>query len=153
MLAQPQSYIITSSNGLRGPLFIGSAASSAVEQGTNSSRANGLPNAKTFYRDIAVFAFPTPAGDAHKMSEASPKVTASDMTGFDPAKLLNGNPKTAIILPRPDGGKPQFIQIEGSVGEVCVGRQPALIAKRRPLAHAAGYARRQDYCDKTCCFF
>src|SRR5262249_21058262 len=33
-------------------------------------------------------------------------------TNFDSAKLLDSDPKTAVTLPRPEGGKPQFIQIE-----------------------------------------
>ncbi len=112
-LAQPQSYVITTNREPSGPIFLGSGGSgSSTTEGAAPEDGRAPPNGKTYYRDIAAFAFPTPAGDAHKMSEASPKITASEMTGFDPAKLLDGNPKTAIILPRPDGGKPQFIQIE-----------------------------------------
>jgi len=119
MLAQPQSYVITSNNIPNGPISFGSgmqqtsASSPSDERGVNSLSANSSSNANTFYRDIAIFAFPTPPGDAPKMTDSSPKITASVVDpNFDSAKLLDGDPKTAITLPRPDGGKPQFLQIE-----------------------------------------
>ena len=66
-----------------------------------------------YYRDIAAFAFPTPAGETVKMAAASPRITASVMgPDFEPQSLLDGDPQTAITLPRPEGGKPQFIQVE-----------------------------------------
>src|SRR5947207_14560111 len=83
------------------------------DKAPNSSDASGSSNNNIFYHDIAVFAFPTPPGDSLKMSDSSPKITASVMdTNFDSAKLMDGDPKTAITLPRPEGGKPQFIQVE-----------------------------------------
>jgi hypothetical protein len=104
MLPQPPSYVITSNYAPSGPIFLGS--------GTQATEASS-PNTNAYYRDLSVFAFPTPLGDARKMTDSSPKITASVMdTNFDSAKLLDGNPKTAIILPRPEGGKPQFLQIE-----------------------------------------
>jgi len=87
-LAQPPSYVITTNRAPSGPIFLGS--------GGAASGATAPSNAKTFYRDIAAFAFPTPAGDAHKMSEASPKITASVMTDFDAAKLLDGDRKSVV---------------------------------------------------------
>jgi hypothetical protein len=113
-LAQPQSYLITTNRGPSAPIFLGSGGSGSSSTTDAAAPGDGRAplNTNTYYRDIAVFAFPTPAGDTHKMAEASPKITASVMADFDAAKLLDGNPKTAIILPRPEGGKPQFIQIE-----------------------------------------
>ena len=68
---------------------------------------------RDFYRDIAVFAFPTPVGDDVRMTEHSPKLTASTTNGSsDLKKLLDGNPKTTVSLPRPERNKPQFVQIE-----------------------------------------
>jgi hypothetical protein len=116
ILAQPQSYLITSNTAPKGPISYGSGAqqpSPEEDKAPNSSNTNNASKTNTYYRDISVFAFPTPSGDTVKMSAASPKITASVMdANFDPAKLLDGDPKTAITLPRPDGGKPQFLQIE-----------------------------------------
>jgi hypothetical protein len=68
---------------------------------------------RNYYRDIAIFAFPTPENDLVRMANTSPKITASAMSSdFDPAKILDGDPKTAITLPRPEAGNPQFVQIE-----------------------------------------
>jgi hypothetical protein len=109
IIAQPQSYVITTNRAPAGPISFGSGGQAAREDDKepNSSNTN------TFYRDISVFAFPTPAGDTTTMSDASPKITASVMdTNFDSAKLIDGNPKTAVTLPKPEGGKPQFLQIE-----------------------------------------
>src|SRR6185436_15817465 len=71
------------------------------------------PAFTNFYRDIALFAFPTPAGEMTSMADASPKITASSMEpDFEPQKLWDGDMRTAVTLPRPEGGKPQFIQLE-----------------------------------------
>jgi len=73
-----------------------------------------LPKAeRNYYRDIAILAFPTPAGDLSKMTDSFPKLTASVQgTDFDPKKIIDGDPATAITLPRPEAGAEQFIQIE-----------------------------------------
>jgi hypothetical protein len=111
ILAQPQSYVITTNRAPKGPISMGSGG----QQGRPDDEDKGLNSSMTniFYRDISVLAFPTPSGDSVKMSSASPKITASVMdANFDSAKLLDNNPKTAVTLPRPEGGKPQFLQIE-----------------------------------------
>ncbi|MBM3889664.1 MAG: hypothetical protein FJ388_11135, partial [Verrucomicrobia bacterium] len=62
------------------------------------------PVVKDFYRDIAVLAFPTPAGEQMKTSDGSPKISAS--VG-DPGK------KTAVLtLPKPEPDHPQWVQAE-----------------------------------------
>jgi hypothetical protein len=110
VLDQPPSYVIKSNAAPKGPVSMGSGAQSSAQE---DAAQNTASNTNTFYRDIAVYAFPTPPGDTFKMSDSSPKITASVMdTNFDAAKLLDGNPKTAVTLPRPEGGKPQFLQIE-----------------------------------------
>jgi alpha-L-rhamnosidase/F5/8 type C domain len=109
IIAQPQSYVITTNRAPAGPISFGSGGAAARDD----DKASNASNTNVFYGDISVFAFPTPSGDTTKMSDASPKITASVMgTNFDSAKLIDGNPKTAVTLPRPEGGKPQFIQIE-----------------------------------------
>ena len=65
-----------------------------------------------FYRDIAVLAVPQPAGDEVKLSDLSPKVTTSDGHAVEAKKLFDRNTPTAITLPRPEPGKPQFVQFE-----------------------------------------
>ncbi len=47
-----------------------------------------------YYRDIAVLAFPTPAGEGVRMADRSPKLTyGADRKSFDgAAKLIDGNP-------------------------------------------------------------
>src|SRR5262249_15280784 len=53
--------------------------------------------------------------DLAKMTDASPKITASVMApDFDPTRMLDGDPETAITLPRPEAGNPQFVHIEFS---------------------------------------
>jgi hypothetical protein len=109
-LAQPQSYVIASNTAPKAPISMGSGMQ---QPSPDEDKGPNVSNTNTFYRDIAAFAFPTPPGDMAKMADASPKITASVMgPDFAPAKLLDGNPKTAIILPRPDGGKFQYLQIE-----------------------------------------
>ncbi len=65
-----------------------------------------------FYRDIAVLAVPQPAGDDVKLSERSPKVTTSDGQTVEAKKLFDRNTPTAMTLPRPERGKPQYVQFE-----------------------------------------
>jgi hypothetical protein len=66
-----------------------------------------------FYRDVGVLAFPATEGEAPLMRDCSPRITASVMKpDFDQAKLMDGDFTTGIGLPRPDPGKPQFVQVE-----------------------------------------
>jgi hypothetical protein len=65
-----------------------------------------------FYQDIAVLAFPCPAGSA-RMAECSPTLTyGTDHTPFDFAPLLDGNPGTVVRIPLAPKGKPQYVNIE-----------------------------------------
>ncbi|HAO80916.1 MAG TPA: glycosyl hydrolase family 43, partial [Verrucomicrobia subdivision 3 bacterium] len=79
---------------------------------TNFSAA--LPQPPTtlgFYRDIAVLAFPAPAGEVVRMKDFSPVASTS---GDEPAanKLTDGDSKTFVRLPIPKRGQPQFAQLE-----------------------------------------
>src|SRR4051812_18208445 len=66
-----------------------------------------------FYRDIEVLALPSAEGSAPLMRDFSPRITASVMKpDFDQTKLMDGDFTTGIGLPRPDPGKPQFVQVE-----------------------------------------
>src|SRR5437867_2324304 len=81
------------------------------------SRFEGvLPQPKTvtnYYRDIAVFALPVSEAETTKMKDFSPKFSAIVMDkDFDPKKLWDGDEKSMIRLPRPEVGKPQYVQIE-----------------------------------------
>ncbi len=68
---------------------------------------------RDYYRDIAVFAFPTSDAEAASMRNSAPKVTASlpDPT-LDTGKLIDVDPNTSLVFPRPVPGKPQFIQLQ-----------------------------------------
>jgi hypothetical protein len=74
-----------------------------------------LPQPKTtegFYQDIAVLAFPCPAGSV-RMVECSPSMTyGADRKPFDFAKLLDGNPGTTVTIPLAPKGEPQYVNIE-----------------------------------------
>jgi hypothetical protein len=66
-----------------------------------------------YYRDIAVLAFPTPAGERVRMADRSPKLTYGvDRKSFDYAELIDGNPGTVVVLPLPPAGQPQYLNIE-----------------------------------------
>ena len=69
------------------------------------------PSRLGFYRDIAVLAFPTPAGETVRMADAAPRVTAS-ASGLDLARLVDGQRGTVVALPAPKAGQPQFVQLE-----------------------------------------
>jgi hypothetical protein len=77
-----------------------------------------LPQPKTvenYYQDIAVLAFPTPAGESARMADRSPQLTyGADRKSFDAAKLIDGNPGTVASLPLPQVGQPQYLNIEFS---------------------------------------
>jgi hypothetical protein len=68
-----------------------------------------LPQPKTtlgYYNDIAVLAFPVPPGDGKRMADCSPKFTlGADRKEFDYSKLMDGNPGTVTLVPRPPDGK------------------------------------------------
>ncbi len=65
-----------------------------------------------FYRDIAVLAVPQPAGDDGNLSDLSPKVTTSEGRTVEAKRIFDRNTPTAITLPRPDPGKPQYVQFD-----------------------------------------
>jgi hypothetical protein len=75
-----------------------------------------LPQPKTiedYYRDIATIAFPLSSAASVRMAESSPKLTyGTDRKGFDFAKLIDGNPGTVALLPPPERGQPQYLNIE-----------------------------------------
>jgi hypothetical protein len=65
-----------------------------------------------FYREIAVFAVPAQPEDSTRLADLSPTITASVMgKDFDPKKLFDGDPDTAITLPRPEPARSQFLQL------------------------------------------
>jgi hypothetical protein len=74
-----------------------------------------LPQPKTnegYYEDLAVLAFPCPAGSP-RMAECSPTMTyGADHTPFDFAKLFDGNAGTVAVIPLAPKGQPQFVNIE-----------------------------------------
>ena len=64
-----------------------------------------------FYRDIAVLAFPAPAGETMRMKDFAP--TASASGDVQPGgQLTDGDSQTFIRLPAPAPGAPQFAQLE-----------------------------------------
>src|SRR2546430_14848688 len=69
------------------------------------------PTKLDFYRDIAILAFRTPAGESESLQAKHPTITAS-AKDFDGAKIIDGDVKTEAILPRPERGKPQFVQFQ-----------------------------------------
>jgi hypothetical protein len=77
-----------------------------------------LPQPKTilnYYRDIGVLAFPTPPQESMRMVDRSPRLTwGAERKSFDAAKLMDGNPGTVVMLPPPEAGQPQYLNIEFS---------------------------------------
>ena len=70
------------------------------------------PTKKDFYRDIAVFAFKTPAGEPDLSSpDNQPKITSS-APGIDPTSLLQPSSDKPVTLPVPTAAQPSSIQIE-----------------------------------------
>ena len=68
---------------------------------------------ENYYQDIAVLAFPTPAGEGVRMADRSPQITyGADRKSFDAANLIDGNPGTVAALPLPPAGQPQYLNIE-----------------------------------------
>jgi hypothetical protein len=66
---------------------------------------------RDYYRDIALLAFPTPPAERVRLTDLSPKLTAS-AERFDGAKLIDGNPATCITLPPPAAGATTWVQID-----------------------------------------
>ena len=90
--------VVTSEKQVQGPLHF---------DGT-------LPRPQTkldCYQDIAVLAFRTAAAETVRMQDCSPKVTTS-IADADGAKLIDGNPSSAVVFPLPTAANPQLIQIE-----------------------------------------
>lgn len=58
----------------------------------------------SYYRDIAVLAFPTLPGDAVPVSALHPKIQ-SDIAGLDWSAALDGDDETFITLPAPKAGE------------------------------------------------
>lgn len=55
------------------------------------------PTRRSFYRDIAVLAFPTPPVEAQTMADRKPTVTCS-IPGLDIKRAVDGDPNTAVTL-------------------------------------------------------
>jgi hypothetical protein len=72
-----------------------------------------LPQPRTnldFYRDIAVLAFRTPAGELARMQDANPVVTLSTDTEKG-ENVVDGNASTSIQLRMPTAKKPALVQL------------------------------------------
>ena len=68
---------------------------------------------RDYYRDIAVLAFPTPAGETVRMAERAPRITYGiDRQSFDAANLLDGNPATMAVVPLAGTSLTQYLNIE-----------------------------------------
>jgi len=66
-----------------------------------------------FYRDVAVLAFPTPAGEEATLSERACRVstTPATLAPADLEALVDGDPETTVALPAPAPGAPVSIQV------------------------------------------
>jgi hypothetical protein len=75
-----------------------------------------LPHPETvsnYYREICVLAFPTPAGEEVNMADCAPKLTFSiPKLNPDGAKLVDGDAKTAVVMPKPTANTPRYVQLE-----------------------------------------
>lgn len=66
-----------------------------------------------YYNDIAVLAFPVPPGDSKRMADSSPKFTSgTDRKEFDYSKLMDGNPGSVTLVPRPPEGQLLYVNID-----------------------------------------
>jgi hypothetical protein len=91
--------------------FITTSETKVTGPSTFSAKLPQPPTKLDYYKDIAVLAFKTPAGeDAPPLRSLSPTITSS-VPGLDTAALLDGDPKTKITLPTPLNGPPQFLQL------------------------------------------
>jgi len=63
------------------------------------------------YRDIAVLAFPAPAGEEVGMAGAKSMVTIGGKDA-DGRALVDGRPETVVSIPRPQTGTPSVVSIE-----------------------------------------
>ncbi len=73
-----------------------------------------LPGPSSSGPDVATLAFPTLVGEGAPVPGFAPKLTASVISGFQGANLLDHNPDTFITLPGPTARAPQFLQMEFS---------------------------------------
>jgi hypothetical protein len=79
---------------------------------TNFSSALPSPPTKlSFYRDIAVLAYPVSDAASVSMKDVSPVASASS-DSVSAAKILDGDDQTFVTLPSPKPDKPQFVQFE-----------------------------------------
>ena len=66
-----------------------------------------------FYRDIAVLGFPTPPLEEVRMGDLRPRLSSSAVEAYpDAARLFEGGDGARLTLPRPEPGKPQYVQVE-----------------------------------------
>ena len=64
-----------------------------------------------YYRDIAVFAFPTLPGEETASPLLQPLITSS-VAGIDARAMLDSDPETGAVLPIPTKDKPQTIEFD-----------------------------------------
>ncbi len=65
---------------------------------------------ENYYCDIVTLAFPTPAADNRTIADYSPKILSSaHKGGFGARKMIDGNIKSAVAIPRPVPDVPQHI--------------------------------------------
>lgn len=70
---------------------------------------------RDYYNDIAVVAFPVPPGDGRRMADYSPTMTYGlDRKDFDFSRLIDGNPGSVTMVPRPPEGQPLYVNIDFS---------------------------------------
>ena len=67
-----------------------------------------------YYRDIAVLAFPTPAAATARMADSSPEITYGlDRAKLaDAANLMDGSIATTALIPLPEKGPRQYLNID-----------------------------------------
>ena len=65
-----------------------------------------------YYKEVVVLAFPTPLEEAVGMREYSPKVTVGSSSGKVDSQMALAGGTDAILISRPEPGKPEFVQVE-----------------------------------------
>jgi hypothetical protein len=78
-----------------------------------SAKLRQPTSVNNYYEDIMVMAYPTPEGDDKKLSDYNPEIKCSTTdAGFNSKILTDRDPKTTVVMPRPDPAHPQFIEIK-----------------------------------------
>ena len=71
-----------------------------------------VPRANRVYQDIAVLAFPTPAGETWQMRDLKPRFSTNGRAGGPFDRLADGDPETGIRLDPPPSGEPLWLRID-----------------------------------------